>query len=106
MPKVYVLSDNHNCSAAAMYGDIVTLTGGRISRFSTNLMLRILSAGMKNSSREDFIVISSLTVLCVIACAVFVMKHKRLNLLIHKLEDERNTYLLRTLDFTESDTSH
>ena len=102
MPKVYVLSDNHDCSAASMYGDIVTLTGGRISRFSTNLMLRILSAGMKNSSREDFIVISSLTVLCVIACAVFVMKHKRLNLLIHKLEDERNTYLLRTLDFSET----
>ena len=102
MPKVYVLSDNHDCSEASMYGDIVTITGGRISRFSTSLMHRILSAGLKNSTKDDFIVVSSLTVLCVIACAVFVMKHKRLNLLIRKLEDERNTYLLRTLDFSET----
>ena len=102
MPKVYVLSDNHDCSAASMYGDIVTVNGGRISRFSTSLMRRILRSGLKDSTKDDFIVVSSLTVLCVIACAVFVMKHKRLNLLIHKLEDKRNTYLLRTLDFSET----
>ena len=65
-------------------------------------MHRILRSGLKDSTKDDFIVVSSLTVLCVIACAVFVMKHKRLNLLIHKLEDKRNTYLLRTLDFSET----
>lgn len=102
MPKVYVLNDNHDYSAASMYGDVVTIIGGRISRFSTSLMHRILRSGLKDSTKDDFIVVSSLTVLCVIACAVFVMKHKRLNLLIHKLEDKRNTYLLRTLDFSET----
>lgn len=85
MPLVYILNKGgHNYSEAESFGDIVYCTDGNLDKFDTSQMYRELSASMADSDRGDYILLTSLTSLCSIACAIFAHKHACLNLLIHK----------------------
>jgi hypothetical protein len=96
MPRVYILNKGaHDYSAAERFGELVYITTGILPKYSTGVMFRQVEEGLKNSKPADYIVLSSLTTLCVIACCHFVSKHGRLNLLIFK----DNDYINRTMLF-------
>lgn len=83
--KVYIVNrSSHDFEAAKKFGEIVYLSEGPINRYATNNMLRMFKDAMKDSSSQDYIVPCSLNVMNSIACAMFVHKHKRLNLLLFK----------------------
>jgi hypothetical protein len=83
--KVYIVNkSSHNFSAARDYGELVFLSEGSMNRYATNSMFRQFFELMKESSPSDYIVPCSLNVMNSIACAVFVYKHKTLNLLLFK----------------------
>ena len=100
MANVFVLNNSHDFSQAKEFGPTIVLTGGNFSRFATSHLYKILRSGLKDSKPEDFIVISSLTIISVIACAIFALKHRRLNLLLYKIGDPP-VYLQRTIDFSD-----
>lgn len=82
---VYVLNRGaHDYSDATRFGEIVYCTDGSMDRYDLNQMYRELNEAMYASHPDDFILLTSLTSLCSVACAIFATKHKRLNLLIHK----------------------
>lgn len=82
---VYVLNKGaHDYSDAERFGKIIFCTDGSMDRYDTNQMYRELSEAMEMSMSDDYILLTSLTSLCSVACAIFAAKHKRLNLLIHK----------------------
>ena len=91
MPKVYVVNKSakgsgtgHDFSPAESYGEIIFLSEGPMNRYATNHMLREFTEIMDKSDPEDYIVPCSLNVMNSIACAVFAVKHRKLNLLLFK----------------------
>lgn len=94
--KVYILNrGGHDYRAAEKFGEIVYCTEGTLSKYNTSQMLRECSAAMAESSAEDYILLTSLAILCSVACAHFAIKHECLNLLIFK----DNDYVSRRLIF-------
>ena len=100
MPTVYVINRSvHDFSKAEKFGQLVYLSNGAINKYATSKMARKFEEMLQDSAEEDYILITSLTVMNIIACSIFVCIHKKLNLLIH--DTNNNTYIERRLDFTD-----
>ena len=100
MPKIYIINKGcHDYTAAERLGEITYLTTRFYNKFSTGKMYRRFVDGLKDSSPEDLILISGLTIMSCIACSVFALKHKRLNLLLYKSNSGNieDVYIRRTI---------
>lgn len=85
MPKVFIINKGaHDYSAAASYGTLTYCTEGIVSKYNTSQMVRVFEQAFKDSHSDDYILLTSLTTLCSIACSVFAIYHGRLNLLIFR----------------------
>lgn len=94
--KVYVPNKGpHDYRDAEAFGELVFCTVGSLDKFDTAQMYRELADALHDSIPEDYILLTSLTSLCSIACALFGHKHGRLNLLIHN----KDGYVVRTVIF-------
>jgi len=97
MARVYVLNKgSHNYSDARRFGDIHVVSDGLIPVSNVGLMYRMVQEAFKGASPDDYIVLSSLTSLCSVACASFAARFKRLNLLIW---DGKSRYVERHMVF-------
>ena len=96
MTKVFVINKGgHDFSSARRFGTLVFLSEGSTSKFATNKIYRSFVRKLNDSKPGDFILITGLTVMSSIACAIFARKHGRLNLLIF---DGATSYSRRTLE--------
>lgn len=96
MNKVYIINKSaHDFEPAAKFGELIFLSEGSANRFAVNSIYRQFSEYMKDSSPNDYIVLCSLNIMNVVACSIFVAKHKRLNLLLFK----DGKYLERNIKF-------
>ena len=94
MTKVYVVNrGGHDYRAAERFGELVYCSDGEMDKWDINQMYRQMSQALDGSGDEDYILLTSLTSLCSVACAVFAARHGRLNLLIYKDGD----YVARTI---------
>ncbi len=93
--KVFIPNKGvHDYSDAERYGQIVFVTKGEQSKNAVGKMARRWADVLKNSSPNDYILVTSLTTLCSIGCSVFALKHKGfLNLLLFR----EGRYIARTL---------
>lgn len=99
MHKVYVPNQSyHDMSEAKKYGELVFMSKGPINRFNTNHMVRMFATHLASSTKEDYILQTSLRTMSDIACAMFSYIHGCLNLLIY--DDGNKLYRLRRIDFT------
>jgi len=90
--KVFIVNRGaHDYSDAERFGDLLFCTEGLVGKYNTSQMVREFEESFKNSTSEDYILLTSLTTLCSIATAVFSNMHGCLNLLIFK--DDR--YVVR-----------
>lgn len=100
MPNVYVINKSlHDFTDALRFGSLVYLSEGPIDRYATNKIYRMFQPVLKDSSPDDYILITGLNTMNIVACSIFVLMHQRLNLLIHKTLT--NTYVERILNFQE-----
>jgi hypothetical protein len=100
MATVYVINRAaHDFSNAEKFGQLVYLSDSPINRYATNKMYRKFWKILRSSSSDDYILVTSLTVMNIIACGIFALLHGRLNLLIHKTDN--NSYIERRLDLTD-----
>lgn len=98
--NVYIVNKGaHDYSAAKQYGDLVYLSNKPINRYATNNIYRIFIPILECSHQDDYILITSLNVMNVIACSIFVLMHGKLNLLIHR--PKTNSYVDRKLDMSD-----
>lgn len=87
MPLVYCVNrGGHDYSAAERFGQLFYLTEGKLEKYDVSQMMRECEFGLADSTPEDYILLTSLTTLCSVACSMFAHRHGRLNLLIHKGE--------------------
>lgn len=85
MPNIFVVNKScHSFTAAEEFGSIIYMTEGALERFNTSKMFRSFKPFIDRSQPEDYILLTGLTVMNVIACSMFSAKHGRLNLLIFK----------------------
>jgi len=83
--RVYIVSNGgHDYSSASEFGEIVFCTESTIRRDDTSQMFRELSEALDLSQHHDYILVSSLTSLCMIAASIMTFKHGELHLLLHK----------------------
>uniref|UniRef100_A0A6M3L6Z2 CRISPR-associated protein n=1 Tax=viral metagenome TaxID=1070528 RepID=A0A6M3L6Z2_9ZZZZ len=100
MPNVYIINKGgHDHSDAERFGDLVFLSTGTINRYAVSQMFRQFINTLAKSDPSDHILITGLTVMSVVACAIFAAKHSRLNLLLYKSPRgrEQGHYVERTL---------
>ena len=98
MSNVYIINRGcHDYSLAEKYGSLVYLTDESFNRFSTGHMYRKFKEGLRESDHSDYILISGLTIMSSIACSMFALKHKRLNLLLHSSSGGEEKYIKRTI---------
>lgn len=104
-PKVFVVNKaGHDFSDAERFGTLIYVTEGPQMRFNTTSMYRTwVETFRENDSRSsDYILITSLNVLCAIGAAVFARKHGKLNILLYKggarsKTDPRGRYVSREI---------
>ena len=96
MTKVYIVNKSaHNFTAALKFGKLIPLSEGSMNREAPNSMHRQFSEVMVDSEESDFILISGLSIMNVVACGIFIHKHKKLNVLLYK----NGEYIERNLVF-------
>lgn len=96
MPKVYIVNKGgHDYSAAERFGELQYITEGTLAKYDVGQMFRECNKALSDSDPDDYIMLTSLTTLCSVACAIFAYKHGRLNLLIFKDDD----YVARRIVF-------
>lgn len=105
MPIVYCTNrGGHDYSPARAFGELVFITEGKLDKWDVSQMVRECRDAFKDSTEDDYILLTSLTTLCSIACAVFCHMHGRLNLLIYKDDGyvERKIVLEENHNYTRS----
>lgn len=94
MPTVYIVNKGgHDFSAATEYGKLSYLSEGQYSPFAVDKIYREMARKIKNSSPDDYILSTGLSIMNSIACSCFAHKHGKLNLLLYK----NGRYIARTL---------
>lgn len=103
MTRVYVVNrGGHDYSAAERFGELVYCSDGEMDKWDINQMYRQMSQALEDSVPEDYVLLTSLTSLCSVACSVFAARHGRLNLLIFKDGD----YVARTIVMDKETSEH
>lgn len=101
--KVYVVNQStHDYSNAEKFGDIEFLTKGNFHILNTSRMAREFIVALKYSNPNDYIMPCGLSVMSLIAGGIFILMHKRINLLIYFTDRQGGgEYKARTLNFEE-----
>lgn len=96
--RVFIANQSgHDFSPAERYGTLFYATKGLINRFSVNYMARTWAAALKDSKPNDYILVTSLTILTCIGCAIFGHLHGSINLLIYR----NSKYISRRICFKQ-----
>ena len=83
--RVYILSDGgHDYRAAERFGDLVICSEGQLHKDDISQMYRILTDSLADAREDDFILVSSLTSLCMVASAIMANRFGQVHLLIYK----------------------
>lgn len=99
MSTVYIINKGcHDYSKATKFGKLKYLSNEDMDRFSTGKMYRIFKKRLEDSSPEDYLLISGMTIMSVVACSIFASKHNRVNLLLYNFGPGKTAdYVERTV---------
>ena len=98
MPKIFVPNKSiHDFSSAEEFGDIIFLSEGNLNRYNTSKIYRLFYPIMKNSTPDDYLLVTGLPMANLVAAFILIKKHKRLNLLLFKSSKNKKEYLERIL---------
>ncbi len=85
MPKVYVINDSgHDYKEAEKYGTLVYLTRGKVASYATTQHYRTFAEKMRGATSNDYILVTSLASMNVIAGWIIGTLGFPLNLLLFK----------------------
>jgi len=105
MKKVFVVNRGcHNHTDAERFGELVFLSEGAINRYAVANMYREFVQHLKESNKEDFLLITGLSVMSSLACSIFARMHGRINLLLFKATrtpEVEGRYIERTVMIDE-----
>ncbi|MCK5604594.1 hypothetical protein KAR91_22085 [Candidatus Pacearchaeota archaeon] len=92
--KVFIVNRScHNFSAAKKFGELVFMTEGQINRYAISEVFRAFDEPLNNSHVDDYLLVSGMSTMLVVASSILANKHGRINLLLYK----NGRYLERTV---------
>ena len=93
--KVYIPNKGfHDYTDAKRFGEIIYITTGSQNKFGLSNMARCWDAAIKDSSPHDYILVTSLSILCSVGAAAFAVRHEgRVNFLLW----QKDRYIARTI---------
>ena len=92
--KVYIINDSgHDYKEAEKYGELTYLTRGKVASYATNQHYRTFAEIMSDASPNDYILVTSLASMNLIAGWIIGILGFPLNMLLFK----DNTYVVRRL---------
>ena len=98
MSKVFVVNKGcHDYSPAQEYGELVYLSHSSMDRFDLSKIWRKFEPQLTDCQSDDWILVSGLTVMSVVATSIFVQKHGKLNILLYKSNKKGATYVGETI---------
>jgi hypothetical protein len=81
--KVYIVSDGgHDYSDARRFGELVFLTDAPVRKDDIHLMHDMLKMKMQDATADDFLIVSGLTSLCMVATFIQAAAWGEVNLLV------------------------
>lgn len=97
--RVYIPNKSvHDFSAAEPFGRLVYLSTGTVKKYATNIMYRQFYEILQHSDPEDYILVTGLTSLNIVASYIMQQLHGRVNLLLFKpYRDGRKEYIERII---------
>ncbi len=85
MATVYVVNKGgHDYKPAEKFGRLHFLSEGSVSKFAVNKIYRDFAMHLRSSGPDDYILITGLSTMNVVACSCFSFLHGRLNILLYK----------------------
>jgi hypothetical protein len=100
MARVYIVNrGGHDHSDAERFGKLIYLSEGPMNKYGVTQIYRQFAIVLANSSPEDYILPTGLSIMGHIACSIFVFLHGRLNLLLYK--PSTKVYVERTVKIDE-----
>ena len=103
-PVVFVPNKGfHDFTAAEKFGELIFLSSdpSGISQFHTSRMARLFKPYIEASTKDDYILVTSLTVMVSVLSGMFAFKHGRLNLLLYR--PKKDDYEVRRIVFSNVD---
>jgi len=83
--KVFIVNKGgHDFSSASSYGELVYLSEGSLNRYAVTNMYRQFAEILRHSTPDDYILLTGLTTMGVVACSIVSFMHGKLNLLLYK----------------------
>jgi hypothetical protein len=83
--KVFILNDGgHDYSASSKFGDPIICSEGAINKDDISQMYRVLSDALFDAQEKDYILVTSLTSLCMVASAIMANRFGQVHLLIYR----------------------
>jgi hypothetical protein len=83
--KVFIVNNGgHDYSDAQRFGELVFCTENVIRKDDVSQMYRELNAALDEAQADDFLLVSSLTSLCMVASAILADRFGELHLLLFK----------------------
>lgn len=102
MRKVYVPNkSHHDFKKAERFGQLVYLTDGVVNRFAVNQLYRECGAAMKDATAEDYILVSSLSILNAVAASIMAHRFGCVNFLV--FDTTKRTYEPREILLSDRD---
>ena len=96
MPTVYVVNKSgHDFSSAEKFGDLKYLSVGTINPYQVLKIYRQFAEGLKDSTPDDYLLITGLPIMTAVATAIMSRKHGVVNFLIYHAGT--NTYKNRRI---------
>lgn len=96
MRRVYIINKSrHDFSAAKEFGKFIFLSNGLIHKYATNRYTERFKDILKDSRADDYLLLTSVSSLNVIAAVIMMSMHGKLNLLLYNPKD--NCYVHRVI---------
>lgn len=98
MKKVFIINrGGHDYSDAKRFGKLVFISEGILNRYSVGRMYREAVEKLRDSTNEDYLLVSGLNIMNTIVGGILSRKHGRLNLLLFR----KNVYIERRIIIDE-----
>ena len=102
-PKVFIINRGcHNFSAAERFGDLVFMTEGMVSRYAVGEIYRAFEEHLTSSTPDDYLLVSGMSTMLIVASGMLTQKHGCLNLLLYK----NGRYLKRHIKLDNGEANH
>jgi len=83
MAKVYVLNNGgHDYSAAASFGEVIVCDNSPVRKDDVSQMFRQLTDNLQDFRACDYILVTSLTSLCMVAAGIIADRFGKINMLL------------------------